>query len=164
MPKPVGAGLSHAVQCPVCGGDGTLAANQSIAEYLAVDPGRASGLRIGGQQLPAGIPLPRRIPAAVPRERNSLGVKVRKKRPILVLGGVAAALLVLASAVMFGRGSDRKQEPAPSSAAADQGLPSTLDALNAWYTEPSLGQNAATYYVQGFSSSWPLAEHHFQTD
>jgi hypothetical protein len=63
---------------------------------------------------------------------------------------------------MFGRGSDRKQEPAPSSAAADQG--STLDALNAWYTEPSLGQNAATYYVQGFSSSWPLAEHHFQTD
>jgi hypothetical protein len=93
--EPVGAGLSHAVQCPVCGSDGTVAANQSIAEYLAVDPGRASGLRIGGQQLPAGIPLPRRIPAAAKRDRNSLGVKVRKKRPILVLGGVAAALLVL---------------------------------------------------------------------
>lgn len=72
----IGARLSQAVQCPVCGSDGTLAANQAIAEYLAVNPGLASGLRIGGQQLPAAIPLPRRIPAAAKQDRNSLAYGV----------------------------------------------------------------------------------------
>jgi hypothetical protein len=32
------------------------------------------------------------------------------------------------------------------------GLPRTLEELNAWYVEPPAGQNAASYYLQGFSA------------
>jgi RNA polymerase sigma factor (sigma-70 family) len=38
-----------------------------------------------------------------------------------------------------------------ASAAAD-GLPRTLEELNAWYAEPPAGQNAANYYLQGFNA------------
>jgi RNA polymerase sigma factor (sigma-70 family) len=40
--------------------------------------------------------------------------------------------------------STKESQPSPD------GLPRTLAELNAWYVEPPAGQNAATYYLQGY--------------
>jgi len=42
--------------------------------------------------------------------------------------------------------------PAPAPAAENPGDPKTLEELNAWYAEPPAGQNAATYFQQGFDA------------
>ena len=53
---------------------------------------------------------------------------------------------------MLSRSPDRKPEPATPFAKAKDGLPQTLDELNAWYVEPPFGQNAATFYLKGFDA------------
>ena len=150
--EPIGGRIAHAVQCPVCGSAGTLAANQMIAEHLALNSAPVSGLRIGGQQRPATVPLPPRIPITATRESNSFGVKVRNKWPVLALGGAVVSVLVLAGAMMFASSHNRKQESALPLAEVPAGLPQTLVELNAWYVEPPGGQNAAAFYLQGFDA------------
>ena len=149
---PIGVRIHQAVQCPVCGRDGALAANQLIAQHLEANAAPASGLRIGGQQRPATVPLPRQIPTSATREANFSGGKVRNKWPVLALGGAVGALLVLAGVVMFASSHKPKQEPAIPLAAAPTGLPQTLVELNAWYVEPPEGQNAAAFYLKGFDA------------
>ena len=46
--EPIGGRIAQAVQCPACGSDGTTAANQVIAQYLALNSVPSSALRIGG--------------------------------------------------------------------------------------------------------------------
>ena len=150
--EPIGGRIAHAVQCPVCRSDGRLAANQMIAEHLALNSAPVSGLRIGGQQRPATVPLPPRIPITATRESNSFGVKVRNKWPVLALGGAVVSVLVLAGAMMFASSHNRKQESALPLAEVPAGLPQTLVELNAWYVEPPGGQNAAAFYLQGFDA------------
>ena len=99
--EPIGGRIAHAVQCPVCGSDGTLAANQTIAEHLALNSAPVSGLRIGGQQRPATVPLPPRIPITATRESNSFGVKIRSKWPVLALGGELAPSTVFRRRMRF---------------------------------------------------------------
>jgi hypothetical protein len=150
--EPTAAGLDVCVRCPVCGSDGTPAANKAMADYRAANPSPVPVLTVAEPQLPIAIPLPRRVPAATSRDRSYPAGKVKRRRPILILGGAAVAVLVFASAVMFGRGPLRSQERGPSSGTASQGIPSTLEALDAWYPEPAPGQNAATYYGQGIEA------------
>src|SRR4030095_1573777 len=98
--EPVGGCIGQAVQCPVCGTDGTTATNQLIAQYLSVHSSPTSGLRIRGQEPPTIVPLlPRNLTAAA-RDENSFGVKVRNKWLIFALGGAVVSILVLAGAAM----------------------------------------------------------------
>ena len=150
--EPIGSRIAHAVQCPACGSDGTLAANQIIAEHLAVNAAPASDLRIGGQQRPATVPLPPRIPAAAAPESNCSEGKVRNKWFILILSGAVVSLLVLAGAVMFASSHHRKPDPALPVAELPAGLPQTLVELNGWYVEPPVGQNAADLYLKGLGA------------
>ena len=150
--EPIGGRIHQAVQCPACGTDGTTTTNQLIAQHLSENSAPASGLRIAGQQRPATVPPPPRPLAAAVRDVNSVGVNVRNRWSILALGGAALFLLVLAGAVMFGRGSDRKAAPVAPVTGGNDGLPETLAELNAWYVEPPAGQNAATFYLQGFDA------------
>jgi hypothetical protein len=144
--------ISQAVQCPVCGTDGTTAANQLIAQHLAANSAPASGLRIGGQQHPATVPLPPRNLTAAARDGNFSGMKVRNKWFIPGLGAAVVSVLAFVGAVMFGRSPERKYESAMPSTEGMDGLPQTLAELNAWYVEPPSGQNAATFYSQGFDA------------
>ena len=148
----IGGRIAHDVQCPVCGRDGTLAANQIMAEHLALNSAPASGLRIGRQPRPATVPLPPRMPTAATQDNDFPGVKVRNKRPVLARGGAVISVLVLAGVMMFASSHNRKQEPVSPLAELPAGLPQTLVELNAWYVEPPAGQNAAAFYLQGFDA------------
>ncbi|MBI3417834.1 MAG: hypothetical protein HY043_21285 [Verrucomicrobia bacterium] len=119
---------------------------------MAANASPASGLRIGGQQRLATVPLPPRIPTAATPESNLSGGKVRNKWSILILSGAVVSLLVLAGAVMFASSHNRKQESALPLAEVPAGLPKTLAELNAWYVEPPVGQNAANFYLKGFDA------------
>lgn len=139
---------AHAIQCPVCGSDGTLMANEILAAHLAAPAVSGSGLRIDAQQSPDSVPLPRRMPNSVHRE----SVKVRNKWTILSLTG-ATVLLLVAAGVAISRGSYKNaQKPAASLAELPAGTPRTLAELNAWYVEPPAGQNAAIFYLKGFDA------------
>jgi len=129
-----------------------MTTNQLIAQYLAENSAPASGLRIREQQRPATVPLPRSIPNAEFQDINSSIVNSNSKRASRALGGAAIFLLVLAGAMMFGRGSNRNAAPVTPVAGGNDGLPQTLAELNAWYVEPPAGQNAATFYLQSFDA------------
>ena len=143
--EPSDGRINQAVQCPVCGTDGATAANQVIAQHLAANAAPATGLRIGGQQGPATVPLPPRNLTAAALDGHFPGVKVRNKWFVPGLGAAVVSILVLVGAVMFGRSPERKYEPAMPSAEGMVGLPQTLAELNAWYVEPPSGQNAARH-------------------
>jgi hypothetical protein len=68
--EPVNGQMEGAVACPVCGTDGTAAANQVIAQSLATQPqaAPASGLRLSPPAAPAApvVRLPV-LPTGVPR-------------------------------------------------------------------------------------------------
>jgi len=150
--EPIAERINQAVQCPICGTDGTTAANQLIAEHLALIAAAPQGMRLSGQSRPVTFPLPRRIPNAAHRDSDSFDMKARSKCPRLILGGAIVSLLVVGGAVVLVRGNPRRQQPAPLLTEATVGLPNTLTELNAWYVEPPVGQNAATLYLRGFNA------------
>ena len=78
---------------------------------------------------------------------TSNGRKPRISRPIR-----AVASVVLFGGLLLGCGCRQKPGAATSTSAANDGLPRTLTELNAWYVEPPVGQNAATFYSQGFDA------------
>ena len=159
--EPVGGRMAYAVQCPDCGVDGTAAANEVIAQHSAAS---VTGLRFRGQKNPPTIPTP--LPPSRPGEaaaRDFHPVKIRHKSLVSAIVGVVT--LVLVGAVFFGRSHGRNYRPSNAVAVANYGLPHTLAELNAWYLEPPVGQNAATFFLDGFdalqtanasSSSLPL--------
>src|SRR4051812_6011069 len=87
---------AHTIQCPVCGSDGTLMANEILAEHLAGPAVSGSGLRIEAQQSPEAVPLPRRMPNSAHRENDFSVVKVNNKWTVLSFTGATALLLVVA--------------------------------------------------------------------
>src|SRR5216684_4175277 len=151
--EPVGGRMSDAVQCPVCGADGAAAANELIAQHLAAQAAPPPALRIGGQKPPpaAQRPPPHNLAGAV-QAGNAQGAKFRTKWHVPAICGVAVLILVLAGTLLFGRSPDKKHESTGPLALADDGLPHTLEELNAWYVEPPAGQNAATFYSKGFNA------------
>ena len=128
--EPVGGRMPSPVACPVCGADGTAAANQIIVQHLPAQAASAPG-----------APVPRR-PA---------GSGARNKWLVAAIVG-AVVLVAAAGGLLFWRGHQTKAEsPAPAQAAKD-GRPHTLAELNQWYAEPPAGQNAATLFQKGFEA------------
>src|SRR5438876_6049835 len=85
-----------------------------------------------------------------PMEVHSLGFKVRRKCLVLAIG--EAIVLFFVGSVLLGCGDARKHEAASPAPVANDCLPLTLAELNVWYAEPPVGQNAATFYCQGFDA------------
>src|SRR5438477_8394394 len=93
--EPVDGLMSYAVQCPICGVDGTATANRLLAESLGVQAPSAPALRLGRHEsLPsAQPPIPRSLPAAATTGRST-GGRARKKWLLPSLGGGVAAVSV----------------------------------------------------------------------
>ncbi|MGH7969339.1 MAG: hypothetical protein ACREIC_11490, partial [Limisphaerales bacterium] len=141
--------MEYTVQCPICGADGTAMANHVIAQHLTARDVTAPGLRISAPELPPKAPiLPSRSLTRAAQPGTSFGTKARNKWLMAVIGGVLVLVLVLAGAVLR---RVHNQKPEPSNI-ADAGFPRTLQELNASYVEPPAGQNAATFYSQGFDA------------
>ena len=150
--EPVDERMPLPVACPVCGADGTAAANQIIAQHLPAQAAPASGLRIPGRSAAPeqSPPLPPATPAA-PAPRRPAGSGARNK---WLIPAIAGAIVLVAAVVglLFWQGHKTKGEsPAPAQAAKD-GLPHTLAELNQRYAEPPEGQNAATFFLKGFEA------------
>ena len=64
--EPVDGRLANTVACPVCGADGTAAANAAIAQALVVRPQQepSSGLRLSAAAPAAPVPRPRISPVS----------------------------------------------------------------------------------------------------
>jgi hypothetical protein len=178
--EPAGGRMAYAVQCPACGVDGTAAANQVIAQHLAA---QSAGAATNGTRLCLSD-QPQRLetrPASDAKTRSdstfqpaaaraphtaALRQRPRRERATPVLPAIVGVVtVVLVAAVFFGRSHSRNYQPSNAVAVVDYSLPHTLAELNAWYIEPPAGQNAATFYLDGFdvlqignvgSSSLPL--------
>lgn len=141
--EPAGGRMGYAVQCPVCGADGTAATSQMIAQHQATRAAPAPGLRIGGQKPSPMVrtpPLQKMSPAT--QVGNSRGAQPRKEWLVPLIGGIVVLVLVAS----IGRNNG-----GPAAVTKDD-FPRTLKELNAWYAEPPVGQNAATFYLQGFNA------------
>jgi hypothetical protein len=147
--EPVNGRMHYAVFCPVCGLDGTETANHLIAEQLAAQGGSGPALRLDCREPePTVVPaLPRDLrttsrtrPASAPRRWNKWALVAVGCVLILIAGGAAFGLRIL---------SENRTRATITAYAAD-GLPHSAAELNAWYTEPATGQNAATVFSQGF--------------
>jgi hypothetical protein len=150
--EPVGGRMPSPVACPVCGADGTAAANQVIAQHLPAQPAPAPGLRIPGRSAaPAQPPPPPRATAAAPVPRHPDGSGARNKWLIPAIAG-AVLLLAAVGGLLFWRGHNNKAESSAPARAANDGLPHTLAELNRWYAEPPEGQNAAAFFLKGFEA------------
>ena len=149
--EPIDGLMTYAVLCPVCGVDGTAAANELIGHQLGISRAPAPVLRLGRHDpSPAAQPpIPRHLPNSIPA-RRAAGAKARRNW-LLPAIGVALALVVVGG-WFFARNLAQSQKPANASAAPNDGLPHTLPELNAWYVEPPTGQNAATFFLQGFNA------------
>jgi len=148
--EPVGGRMAYAVQCPVCGAEGTTAANQIIAQRAPARPALLATVHNGGQPT-FDAPSPPYW-AGTPGMASS----PRKKGATKFLAPAICAIILTALAITWGRVYWSKLEQKQASAGAivppDDGLPHTLQELNAWYVEPPSGQNAAQYYLQGFTA------------
>jgi hypothetical protein len=149
--EPVGGLMTHAVLCPVCGVDGTAMANELIGQQTGISRSSTPVLRLGRHDLSptAQPPIPRHLPRPMPA-RRAAGSLAKKNWGLPVIS--TAFALVLIVAWFFARGLLQSPKPANPIPAANDGLPHTLAELNAWYVEPPAGQNAATYFSQGFNA------------
>src|SRR5439155_8352435 len=69
---------------------------------------------------------------------------------VLPIIGAALVLILAVAGTLFVRNRGHKHPTTSSVIGIDDGLPHTLEQLNAWYVEPPAGQNAATFYSRGF--------------
>jgi hypothetical protein len=143
--------MGYSVLCPVCGIDGTAAANVMIAQHFTGQRSAAPALRLDRHPSPPAVqpPIPRDLPNLT-RTRNSPRAQATKKRLLPAIGGLV--VLMVAGAVFVARDLLQSHHAPGASTAANDGFPHTLAELNAWYVEPPAGQNAATFYAQGFSA------------
>jgi hypothetical protein len=149
--EPVDGLMGYSVLCPVCGIDGTAAANQLIAQHFAGQRSTAPALRLDRHPSPPAVQpaIPRDLPN-LSRARNSSHMRARKKWLLPTIGGLV--VLAVAGAAFVARNLTQSQHTAGASTAVSDSFPHTLTELNPWYVEPPSGQNAATFYAQGFNS------------
>src|SRR5579863_4830078 len=149
--EPVDGRMGYAVQCPVCGVEGTMIANRLLGQNLTAQASSGSGLRIGNRNPPTQSPAPpSRSPCEAVRAGGPSRSKVWNTRRLRALGG--GVILILAGTVLYARVQNSARKPADHDPVVQDGLPHTLDELNAWYLEPPPGQNAALFYVEGFAA------------
>ena len=142
--EPADGNVAYAVQCPVCGADGSEAANQVIAEQTSAK--QSNRLHVRPQSRTNTIIAP---PLAPPISFNEPAP--RKPRRVLFLAGSFVLLLVVFSVgafVLRTHNSSPIEQTKISESSPDQ--PGNLTQLNAWYLDPPQGQNAAEYYGRAF--------------
>ena len=152
--EPAGQVLAWPVYCPICGADGTNAANQAIANSLAPQP--SAELRFqAGVANSRSTTLTRFTGADIGRAATTTrkGRNVSRKWAARLIGGATVPLLGLVLIAYVQRPTTpRADQGSVSQGAGDDGFPQTLRELNAWYVEPPAGQNAATLYLQAFEA------------
>jgi hypothetical protein len=151
--EPVGGCMAYAVACPVCGADGTAAANVAIANHEAPPVPPDLRLRIGTHISPPVNVTPlagTRLSTARAKPLNR--AILRNRWFVAALGACLLLLLVLVGTVYAGRSHTPKPEPASRPGNPGEKFHHTLAELNAWYVEPPAGQNAATILSHGFGA------------
>ena len=148
--EPAGGRMTYAVQCPVCGAEGTTVANQIIAQRAPARPALVAAVQTGGQ--PAfDVPSP---PYRDGTSRTASSPRKKGATRFLVpaICGIVLTALIISWGRVYWSKLDQKQPKTSAIVTPNDGLPHTLQELNAWYVEPSSGQNAAQYYLQGFTA------------
>ena len=140
--------LGLAIQCPSCGVDGTAAANQALTAYAGPQPARTNGLQLRAHETASrgDIPFPPRIDVA---GRTGHASSPRRKWGLPLIGAALVLSLVLIGTLFF-RNHPHRPVAIASVTPTDDGLPQTVEQLNAWYIEPPAGQNGATLYSHAF--------------
>jgi hypothetical protein len=82
----------------------------------------------------------------------SIEAKIRSKWLAPMLSGAIVLVLILTGALWFARRPGHARNPVSVVALANDGLPHTPAEINDWYVEPAPGQNAATFFSQGFNA------------
>jgi hypothetical protein len=146
--EPVNGRMPQPVKCPVCGADGTAAANEIIARTLP--PPRPAGL---GTHRPPGISAPAAAAPAIPGKPNLTTSKSGAKTGIIAATAAGALVLLLAAGgFAWWHITGNRRAAIAVTTPLPAGLPNTPAEVNAWYAEPPAGQNAATYFQQGFDA------------
>src|SRR5436190_7442357 len=151
--EPDGQVMAWPVYCPVCGADGTTAANQAIANSLIPQPSEDLRFQTGASRS-RSTTLTRFTGNSMsrPSAGTPKGGKLSRKWVGRLVGGSTMLLLVLALVAYFQRSTIHTTDQAIVPQVASDGFPRTLPELNAWYLEPRAGQNAATIYLQAFEA------------
>ena len=148
--EPVGGRMAYAVQCPVCGAEGTTAANQIIAQRAPARPALLATVQTGGR--PTVDAPPPQYRAGIPGMAPSSRKKGATKFFVPAICGIVFTALLIAGAGLYWSKHGQKQPEATAIVTPNDGLPHTLEELNDSYVEPPSGQNAAQYYLQGFNA------------
>ncbi len=139
--EPKNGRMPASVQCPVCGRDGTAAANQIIAQQMpAAKPGVST---------PRPPPPTSDYAAAMSAAADSQAPKRKAKWLIPALAAVV--VLICGAGGFFFWQSQRDEDVSPTATAELAGLPQTFEELDHWYKEPPTGQNAADFLTKGFA-------------
>src|SRR5579863_1182753 len=150
--EPLNGRLANQVICPVCGADGTAAANEIIAGQIShAPPAPALSVSPAHSQPPQHSVMPPPSGASFRRAGSNWVLPV----------GLAVLAIVMAgggfAAWKFSK-SKGESTPAPPQTSTDNTvpasdhLPQTLAELNSWYVTPPEGQNAATVLLQAFDA------------
>lgn len=164
--EPVNGRMPQPVKCPVCGADGTAAANEIIARTLP-PPRPPAGLGIHpppGISAPATAHMPPPLPTApsrtaaaaapaIPGKPNLTTTKSGAKTRIIAAAAAGALVLLLAAGgFAWWHMTGNRRAAIAVTTPLPAGLPNTLAEVNAWYAEPPAGHNAATFFQQGFDA------------
>jgi hypothetical protein len=149
--EPIGGCMGYAVACPVCGADGTAAANVAIADDEARPIGSDVRLRVDRSR-PSLQASTQPTPTANRQAKMNCRVRpiVRGKwfKPTM---GAGIVLLLALAGVVYAAYSHSSKLPITGHTTGNE-YPRTLAELNTWYAEPSAAENGATYYTQGLNA------------
>jgi hypothetical protein len=143
--------MAYAVACPVCGADGTAAANVAIANYEAPPVPPDLRLRIDRPRSSAQASAP--LTPVVDQEAapNRLTRPIARSKWLIPAIGVGMVLVLALVGVVYAGHNLKLPTPGHTDPALSD-YPGTLTQLNAWYVEPPAGQNGADYYTKGLNA------------
>ena len=151
--KPVNGRMPNVVNCPVCGADGTAAANEIIAASLPSP--RPAGLSINRPSASYAAPIA--APAAPPIPEHASGTQ-KKRRGMLVpmLVGSFIVLLVVGGLLAWRfYGPQEKRMPSPDGSLPHVAENSAKPVANAQQTAPAAAEQQPDY-LQGIKEQISL--------
>jgi hypothetical protein len=140
------------VQCPICGADGTAAANQAIADALCAPALAESRVQLRPTSRGSTIvPWTTNGKSSFTPKRQQSSTNHRRQLSNRI--GVSLVLILVVVGVGYlwrAKLQNSHSTTAPSASGAS--FLRTLAELNDWYPEPPNGQNAATSYLRAFDA------------